>query len=63
MDIQVGCRAESLNQRDRAGVGCCVFQPRLLAQKPRDDAVDDAQHQREQLGVSSEQNAQRDWKR
>ena len=32
----------------------------LLTQKPRNDAVDDAQHRREQLGVSGEQNTQRD---
>jgi len=41
---------ESLDERDRAGVGCCAFQACLLEQKPRDDAVDDAQHRRKQLG-------------
>ena len=35
----------------------------LLTQKPRNDAVDDAQHRREQLGVRREQNTQRDRKR
>ena len=51
------------DEGDRAGVGCCAFQPRLLEQKPRDDAMDDAQHRREQLGMSGEQNAQWNWKR
>ncbi len=41
MDVQVGGRAESLNQRDRACIGCGAPQASLLAQKPRDDAVDD----------------------
>ena len=58
MDIEIGCRAKSLYQRDSAGVGCCAFQPRLLEQKPSDDAVDDAQHWREQFGVRREQNTQ-----
>ena len=51
MDVQVGGRAESLDERDRAGVGYGAFEPRLLEQKARDDPVDDAQHRREQLGV------------
>ena len=42
MDVQIGGRAKSLYQRDSAGVGCSAFQPHLLEQNPRDDAVDDA---------------------
>ena len=53
MDIQVGCRANSLYQRNSAGVGCCAFEPRLLEHKPRDDAVDDAQHRCEQFTASN----------
>ena len=51
MNIEIGCGAKSLYQRDSAGVGRCAFQPRFLEQKPRDDAVDDAQHRHEQFGV------------
>ena len=39
MDVQVGGRAESMDERDRAGVGYGAFEPRLLEQKPRDDTV------------------------
>lgn len=42
-------RAESLDERDRAGVGCGAAQACLPEQKPRDDAVHDAPHRREQL--------------
>jgi hypothetical protein len=35
MDVQVGGRAESLNQRDRACIGCSALQASLLAQKSR----------------------------
>ena len=38
MNVQVGGRAESLDEGDRAGVGCGAFQVCLLEQKPRDDA-------------------------
>ena len=62
MDVQVGGRAESLDERDRSGVGCGAFQACLLEQKARDDPVDDAQHRREQLGVRRKHNTQRDRK-
>ena len=39
MDVQVGGRAESLNEGDRAGIGCGAIQPDLPAQKPRDDTA------------------------
>ena len=60
MDVQVGGRAESLDEGDRAGVGCGAFQACLLEHKPRDDAVDDAQQRREQFGVRRDEDAQRD---
>ena len=63
MDVQFGGRAESLDQGDRAGIGCGAFLACLLEQKPRDDAVDDPQHRREQLGVCGEEDAQPDRKR
>ena len=51
---------KTLDEGDRAGVGCTPFQPRLLEQETRDDAVNDSQHRREQLGMSCEQNTQND---
>ncbi len=35
MGVQVDGRAESLNQRDRACIGCSALQASLLAQKSR----------------------------
>ncbi|MFN8990207.1 MAG: hypothetical protein ACK5YP_09420 [Betaproteobacteria bacterium] len=51
MDIEIPCRAESLNERDAACVGSTSSQVRLLDQKPRDDPVHDAQHRCQQLGM------------
>ena len=62
MDVQIGGGAKTLDEGDRAGVGCTASQSRLFEQKSRDDPVDDAQHRREQLGMSGEQNAQRNRK-
>ena len=42
VDVEVGRRAESLNEHDRAGIGGTSFQARLLEQKAREDAVNDA---------------------
>ena len=55
MDVQIGGRTKSLYQCDRTGVGCGAFQTCLLEQKTCDDAVDDAQHRREQFGVRGDQ--------
>ena len=55
MDVQVGGRAKSLDEGDRAGVGCGAFHACLLEQKPRDNAVDDAQHRREQFGLRDQE--------
>jgi len=59
MDVEVGGRTKALYQRDSAGVDCGAFQACLFEQKSRDDAMDDAQHRREQLGMGGEQNTQR----
>jgi hypothetical protein len=63
MDVQIGGRAETLDERDRAGTGIAALESRLLAQKSGNDPVDGLQDRREQLGMCSEQKAQRDRKR
>jgi hypothetical protein len=63
MDIQVGGRAESLDQVDAACIGCTSFKPRLPEQETCDGPVHDAQQRREHLGVRRKQNAQGDRKR
>jgi hypothetical protein len=39
VDVEIPRRAESLDERDAAGVGSTSSQARLLDQKPRDDPV------------------------
>ena len=41
MDVQVGGRAEALNERDRTGVGVLTFDARLVDQKGGNDPMDD----------------------
>jgi hypothetical protein len=47
MDVEIGRRAEALDERDRAGVGGGPFQSRLLDQKAGNDPVDHLQERRE----------------
>ena len=63
MDVEIGGRSEALDQRDGAGVGFGALEFGLLDQKVSNDAVDDLQDGREQLGMRSEQQAKRDRKR
>ena len=44
MDIQIGGRAKSLDERDRTGLGFTALGARLLDQKGRDDPMHDLQH-------------------
>ncbi len=44
VNVQIGRRAEALNEGDRAGVGFAPFQSGLLDQKCRDDPMNDLQH-------------------
>ena len=46
MDVQIGGRAEALDQRDRAAVGLADLEAGLLKQEARDDPVVDLQHRR-----------------
>ena len=59
----VSGRAETLDQRDGAGVGFGAFGSGLFDQKCGNDPVDDLQDGREQLRMCSEQQAKRDRKR
>jgi hypothetical protein len=44
MNVQIGRRAEALNESDRAGAGCAAFQSGSLDQKCRNDPANDRQH-------------------
>ena len=63
MDVEVGGRANRLPEGHRAGVGFGAFESRLFNQKCRYGPVDDLQDRREERGMCSEQQAQRDRKR
>jgi len=56
-------RTEALDERDRTAVSLAAFASRLFDQKGGNDAVDDEQHGREQIGMGGQQDAQRDRKR
>jgi hypothetical protein len=49
VDVQVGGRAEALDQRDGTAVGLVCLQASLLEREPGEDAVHDLQHRRQQL--------------
>lgn len=57
MDIQVECRPEPLDQRDRTGAGRLMAMPRLPDQMRGNDAVNDAQHAPHDLRTTGEQEA------
>ncbi len=57
VDVQVSGRAESLDERDRTGVGGVALKARLLHQKSRDDPVHDTQQWREQVRMCGEEDA------
>ena len=63
VNVEIGRRAEALDQRDRAAVGLVGFEPGLIEQEARDDAVHHLQHWRHQLGLCGQQQAQRDGQR
>ena len=60
--FRLAAECESLDEGDRAGIGCGALQAGLLEQKPRDDAVDDPQHRCEQLGPCGKEDAKPDRK-
>ena len=63
VDVQIGRRSKSLDQRDRAAVSLLGRHPGLIEQKARDGAVYDLQHRRHQLGLRGQQQAQRNRQR
>ncbi len=51
MDVEIGGRAETLDQGDGEGHGLGALESRLLGQKCGDDPVDDLQDRGEELGT------------
>ena len=47
MDVEIGRRAEALDERDRTAVGLAAWQSRLFDQKGGNDAVNALQQRRE----------------
>ena len=43
MDVEIGRRAEALDERDRTAVSLAAFASRLVDQKGGNDTVDDLQ--------------------
>ena len=63
VNVEVGGRAKALNRSDRTAVSFVGLDPGLTDQVARDDAVHHLQHQRQQLGLCGQQQAQGDGKR
>ena len=63
VNVEIGRRAEALEERDSAAVGFVCLQPGLPEQLARDHAVHDLQHRRHQLGLCGQQQAPRDRQR
>jgi hypothetical protein len=63
VDVEVGRRPKTLDQRDGAAVGFVGLEPSLAEQMARDHAVHHLQHGRHQLGLCGQQQAQRDRQR
>ena len=61
--FRLAAECESLDEGNRAAVCRGALQAGLLEQKPREDAVDDPQHRREQLGPCGKEDAKLDRKR
>ena len=55
VDVEVGGRAEALDQRDGAAVGFVGLESGLPQQVARDHAVHHLQHGRHQLGLCGQQ--------
>ena len=55
MEVEIGGRAETMDEGDGAGVGLGALESRLFAQKCGDDPVDGLQDRREQLGMGGKE--------
>nr|WP_234413820.1 hypothetical protein [Ideonella sp. A 288] len=60
VDVEVGGRAEALDQRDGAAVAFVGLEPGLPHQMARDHALYHLQHRRDQFRLRGQQQAQRD---
>ena len=60
MDVEVGGRAKTLDQRDGAAVANASLEPGMVQQVPRDHALHHLQHRRDQLGLRGQQQPLRD---
>ena len=60
VNVEIGRRPKSLDQRDRAAVGLKGLEAGLIQQVARDHAVHDLQHRRYQHRLCGQQQAQRD---
>ena len=63
VDVEIGRRAKALDQRDRATLGRVYLEASLAEQEAREHAVHHLQNGRHQLGLCSQQQAQRDGQR
>ena len=63
MNVEIGRRAKSLDQRDRAAISPFSLQTCLPEQVARDHAVHHQQHGRHELGLCGQQQAQRNRQR
>ena len=63
VDVQVGGRAEALDQGDRAALTFVALEPRVIQQMPLDHPLHHLQHRRDQLGLRGQQHAQRNRQR
>ena len=63
VDVEVGRRAEALDQRDRAALTLAGAQPDIGQQMARDHTLHPLQHRRDELGLRGQQHAQRDGQR
>jgi hypothetical protein len=63
VDVQVGGRAKTLDQRDCAAMALRGLEPDVVQQMARDHALHHLQHRRDQLGLCGRQQTQRDGQR
>ena len=57
VDVQVGGRAEALDERDGTGGGVIARLAGLLKEKRGNRAMDDRQHRQEQVGMDGKETA------
>jgi len=57
VNVQIGGRSKTLDQRDRTAVRLLGLQPALIEQKACGGAVYDLQHRDHQLGLRGQQQA------